>query len=167
MKKILALVVSIMVSVNVAHAQAMSREDIQAWAEQHVDSLASIVWQQMQTSDNPNVRDPDKTREVFRSIGYDGRNVYQFLLGGAVVDNAILDSLIAKAKKEENNRVVILAGHSSAGKSSSIRKFADVKAMTDAAGIVLDEVWTDREALKDTLQYLKDLGFTDQNMILV
>ena len=144
----------------------LSREEIQAWAEQHVDSLASIVWQRM-LSEKSMVRDPDKTREVFRSIGYNGRNVFQFLLGGAVIDNAILDSLIAKAKSEGNNKVVAIAGHSSAGKSSSIKKFDDLQALTNAAGIVLDEVWTDRNALKTTLQDLKEKGFDDQTVILV
>lgn len=144
----------------------MSREDIKAWAEAHVDSLASIVWQNM-LANNSVTRDPDQTREVFRSIGYNGRNVFQYLLGGAVIDNAILDSLITKAKMEGNNKVVIIAGHSSAGKSSSIKKCPEVQELVNDAGIVLDEVWTDRDALKQTLLNLKDSGIVDQSMVLV
>ena len=145
----------------------MSREDVEAWAKAHVDSLAGVVWKAMQAGTTPNTRDPDLTREAFRSIGYDGRNVYTFLLGGAVVDRAVLDSLIVRARAAGNNKVVLMAGHSGAGKSTAVKSIPAVADVISGAGIVLDETWSDRTKLKEMLQLLSNEGFTDQTVILV
>ncbi len=145
----------------------ISREDIEAWAKAHVDSLAGVVWKAMQAGTTPNTRDPDLTREAFRSIGYNGRNVYTYLLGGAVVDRAVLDSLIVRARAAGNNKVVLMAGHSGAGKSTAVKSIPDVADVISSAGIVLDETWSDRNLLKETLQRLRNEGFTDQTIILV
>ncbi len=145
----------------------MSRQDIEAWAKAHVDSLAGVVWKFMQASTTPNTLDPDLTREVFRSIGYDGRNVFTFFLGGNVVDNALLDSLIVRARAAGNNKVVLIAGHSGSGKSTAIRSAATVAEEVSNAGIVLDQIWSNRTDLVNMLNLLRGEGFTDQTVVLV
>lgn len=144
----------------------MTRAEIKAWAQAHVDSLASVAWRRL-LAENSVICDPDETREVFRSIGYNGRNVFQYNSGCDVVNTAVRDSLVAQAKKNGNRKVVVLAGHSCAGKSSSVEKCADVKEMVSNAGIVLDGVWSDRDELKQVLEDLKNEGLDDQSVVLV
>ncbi len=144
-----------------------TREGVEAWAKEHVDSLASVVWKTMQASTTPNTRDPDLTREVFRSVGYNGRNVFTYLLGGGVVDRAVLDSLILKARAAGNHKVVLMAGHSGAGKSTAVKSIPEVASVISDAGIVLDETWNNRTYLVEMLNRLREEGFTDQTVVLV
>ena len=144
-----------------------SIEAAEAWAKENVDSLAGVVWRLMQASTSPNTRDPDFTREVFRSQGYDGRNVPTFLRGGAVVDRALLDSLIQRARAAGNYKVVMMAGNSGAGKSTAVKSFPEVASLISGAGIVLDETWGSRTKLVDMVKLLKEEGFDDLTLILV
>lgn len=144
-----------------------SIEAAEAWAKENVDSLAGVVWRLMQASTTPNTRDPDFTREVFRSQGYDGRNVPTFLRGGAVVDRALLDSLMQRARAVGNYKVVMIAGNSGAGKSTAVKSFPEVASLVSEAGIVLDETWGKRTKLVDMVNLLKEEGFTDLTLILV
>ncbi len=145
----------------------LSSEALLAWTEAHLDSLAGVVWQQMQNSTSPNTRDPDFTREVYRSQGYDGRNVATFLSASSLIDDALLDSLITRAHAKGNNKVVLIAGNSGAGKSTAVKSFPEVLNLVNDAGIVLDETWSNRKRLVKMLNRLSEEGFTDQTVILI
>ena len=142
-------------------------EEARDWAVAHLDSLADVVWEQMQAGTDPNKRDPDATREVFRTIGYNGKNVVNYLSAGALVDSVIMERLIDKAVADGNLTAVLVAGNSGAGKSYGISSNEEVKKIVDEAGVVLDEVFNDKAHLEECLARLKKAGIEDQTIILV
>ncbi len=138
-----------------------------AWANEHADSLVNVVWGWMQNSTTPNTLDPDLTREVFRSQGYDGRNVGTFLAAGRSLNTALTDSLIKRARAAGNNKIVVVAGNSGAGKSTAVKSFPEVKSVVTDAGIVFDALWSNSTKLATLLKNMREQGFTDQTVILV
>lgn len=142
-------------------------EEARDWAAAHLDSLVDVVWEQMQASTEPNKRDPDATREVFRTIGYNGKNVFTYLQAGALVDSVIMDRLIDKALAAGNRTAVFVAGNSGGGKSYSIQSDEEVKKLVNEAGVVLDEVFNDKKNLEKCMARLKEAGIDDQTVILV
>lgn len=154
-------------SVNFSPKYIPTREEARDWAYAHLDSLADVVWNQMQVSNEPNKRDPDQTREVFRTIGYNGKNVFTYLLAGAVVDSVIMDRLIDRALAEGNHSAVFVAGNSGAGKSYSVSANAEVQALVQGAGVVLDEVFDNKEYLEACMARLREAGIDDQTVVLV
>lgn len=142
-------------------------EEALDWAKAHLDSLVDVVWEQMQAGTEPNKRDPDATREVFRTIGYNGKNVVNYLEAGALVDSVIMDRLIDKAVADGNLTAVFVAGNSGGGKSYSIRSNEEVQKLVNEAGVVLDEVFNDKKHLEACMDRLKKAGIEDQTVILV
>ncbi len=142
-------------------------EESYDWAVAHLDSLVDVVWEQMQAGTEPNKRDPDATREVFRTIGYNGKNVVNYLEAGALVDSVIMDRLIDKAVADGNLTAVFVAGNSGSGKSYSIRSNEEVQKLVNEAGVVLDEVFNDKKHLEACMARLKKAGIEDQTIILV
>lgn len=144
-----------------------TREEARDWAYAHLDSLADVVWEKMLAGEESNKRDPDATREVFRTIGYNGKNVFTYLLGGAVVDSVIMERLIDKALAEGNHTAVMVAGNSGAGKSFSIASNPELQKLVSEAGVVLDETFDSKEHLETCMARLKEAGIDDQTVILV
>lgn len=142
-------------------------EEALDWAKAHLDSLVDVVWEDMKAGSAPNTRDPDATREVFRTIGYNGKNVVNYLSAGALVDSVIMERLIDKAVADGNLTAVLVAGNSGAGKSYGISSNEEVKKIVDEAGVVLDEVFNDKAHLEECLARLKKAGIEDQTIILV
>lgn len=193
MKKILMFFVAVVCMSNVANAQTVevykngrlqldvfmadsvnfkplvmpTREEAGEWAKAHLDSLVDVAWNMVVTSEEPNKRDPDATREVFRTIGYNGKNVYTYTLAGEYVDSVILERLIDKAVKEGKLTAVLISGNSGAGKSYSIRENPEVQKLVQNAGVVLDEVFNDRARLVKIIERLKKAGITEQTVVLV
>lgn len=154
-------------SVNFTPKTPPTREEARDWAYAHLDSLVNVVWDEIQASEEPNKRDPDQTREVFRSIGYNGKNVFTYLLAGAVVDSVIMDRLIDRALAEGNHTAVMIAGNSGAGKSYSVRSNPEVQALVKEAGVVLDETFDSKENLEHCMARLQAAGIDDQTVVLV
>lgn len=142
-------------------------EEARDWAVAHLDSLVDVVWEQMQAGTDPNKRDPDATREVFRTIGYNGKNVVNYLQAGALVDSVIMERLIDKAVADGNLTAVFVAGNSGGGKSFSIQSNEEVQKLVNEAGVVLDEVFNDKKHLEACMDRLKKAGIEDQTIILV
>ena len=142
-------------------------DEARDWAYAHLDSLSDVVWEQMQASTEPNKRDPDATREVFRTIGYNGKNVVSYLKAGAAVDSVILERLIDKALAEGNHTAVLVAGNSGGGKSYSIKSNPEMQQLVSEAGVVLDETFNDKANLEACMARLQQAGIDDQTVILV
>lgn len=143
------------------------RDQVTAWTRAHLDSLVDVAWQKLLSSDMPNHRDPDETREVFRKIGYNGRNVFTYTGGGAVVDSVIMERLIDRALADKKHNAVLLVGNSGAGKSYSLRQNHELQKLSTEAGVVLDEVFTDRNAVVATINRLKERGLTDVTLVMI
>lgn len=156
-------------SVNFVAEHPYTREEAELWAIAHLDSLAKVVWDKMQSADgiNTNKRDPDATREVFRSIGYNGKNVYTYTAAGEVVDKAILDSLIAKAVANNNKTAVLLCGSSGSGKSYAVSQNKTVQEKVAKAGLVLDEVFYDVDRIKAIIAQLNTAGISDVSIVMI
>lgn len=132
------------------------------WTYAHMDSLVDVV-----LSTTGNTRNPDDTREVYRSIGYDGRNVPRYGDAEDVLDSVVLCRLIDNAKAKGLKSAVLLSGNSGAGKTSSIKLNPDIYEMVQKAGIVLDETFAKKKKLDAMLARLKSEGFTDITVIQV
>lgn len=154
-------------SINFVDTGGVTEEDAIDWATAHLDSLADVVWNEMQASEEPNKRDPDMTREVFRTIGYNGRNVLIYKEASFMVDSVILDRLIDKALIEGKRSAVLIAGSYGAGKSYSVRANPEVQELVSRAGVVLDESFNYRPYLQYRLARLKEVGIDDQTIVVV
>lgn len=154
-------------SVKFSAMPKLTSEEARDWAEAHLDSLVDVVWEQMQAGTDPNKRDPDATREVFRTIGYNGKNVSTYLQAGALVDSVIMERLIDKAVADGNLTAVFVAGNSGSGKSFSIQSNEEVQKLVNEAGVVLDETFKDKTRYEKYKNRLKKAGIEDLTLILV
>lgn len=141
---------------------ALTGSDAVDWTIAHMDSLVDVV---MATTGN--TRNPDDTREVYRTIGYDGLNVPYYGDAENLLDSVVLCRLIDKAKAKGLKSAVMLSGNSGAGKTSALKQNPQLFDLVKNAGIVLDETFAKKKKFDAMVKRLKQEGFTDITVIQV
>ena len=75
------------------------------WVGEHLDSLADSY-----LAKSGNILDPDIVREELRSIGYNGLNVTDYILGSRQIDSLVLIKLLDRAEVENNKTIFFMDG---------------------------------------------------------
>ena len=124
------------------------------WISEHLDSLAESY-----LSKNGNILDPDIVREELTTIGYNGLNVTDYILGSRQIDSLVLIKLLDRAEKIENKTIYFMMGCTAAGKSTALRHNPEIKAMVDKAGLVYDGAFISIPSFETRLKMVQDRGF--------
>ena len=140
------------------------------YCQEHKRELLMEIFGKMAKDEgrpDPVVNNPDITREVLISIGYDGLNVKGFLESGAYLDSLVVDSLIKKAVANNNRSALLISGSSSAGKSTALKKIPYLKELKKNIGFASDQTFESMTTLAKMIDLLKANGFEDKDITIV
>ena len=124
------------------------------WVGEHLDSLADSY-----LAKSGNILDPDIVREELKSIGYNGLNVTDYILGSRQIDSLVLIRLLDRAEAENNKTIFFMMGSSGAGKSTALRNNPDLKQMVNNVGLVYDGAFISIPSFETRLKMVQDRGF--------
>jgi len=124
------------------------------WIGEHLDSLAESY-----LAKNGNILDPDIVRDELKTIGYNGLNVTDYIMGSRQIDSLVLIKLLDRAEKIQNKTIYFMMGCTAAGKSTALRNNPDMKAMVERAGLVYDGAFISVPSFEIRLKMVQDRGF--------
>jgi len=124
------------------------------WVGEHLDSLADSY-----LAKSGNILDPDIVREELKSIGYNGLNVTDYILGSRQIDSLVLIKLLDRAEVENNKTIFFMMGSTGAGKSTALRNNPDLKAMVNKVGLVYDGAFISIPSFETRLKMVQERGF--------
>lgn len=124
------------------------------WIGEHLDSLAESY-----LAKQGNILDPDIVREELTTIGYNGLNVTDYIMGSRQIDSLVLIKLLDRAEKLENKTIYFMMGSTAAGKSTALRHNPEIKAMVEKAGLVYDGAFISVPSFETRLKMVQDRGF--------
>lgn len=124
------------------------------WIGEHLDSLAESY-----LAKNGNILDPDIVREELKTIGYNGLNVTDYIMGSRQIDSLVLIKLLDRAEQLENKTIYFMMGCTAAGKSTALRHNPEIKAMVEKAGLVYDGAFISVPSFETRLKMVQDRGF--------
>jgi hypothetical protein len=124
------------------------------WISEHLDSLAESY-----LAKHGHILDPDIVREELTTIGYNGLNVTDYIMGSRQIDSLVLIKLLDRAEKLENKTIFFMMGCTAAGKSTALRHNPEIKAMVEKAGLVYDGAFISVPSFETRLKMVQDRGF--------
>ena len=124
------------------------------WISEHLDSLAESY-----LAKHGHILDPDIVREELTTIGYNGLNVTDYIMGSRQIDSLVLIKLLDRAEKLENKTIYFMMGSTAAGKSTALRHNPEIKAMVEKAGLVYDGAFISVPSFETRLKMVQDRGF--------
>lgn len=124
------------------------------WIGEHLDSLAESY-----LAKNGNILDPDIVRDELKTIGYNGLNVTDYIMGSRQIDSLVLIKLLDRAEIAGNKTIYFMMGSTAAGKSTALRNNPDMKAMVERAGLVYDGAFISVPSFETRLKMVQDRGF--------
>ena len=124
------------------------------WIGEHLDSLADSY-----LAKNGNILDPDIIREELKTIGYNGLNVTDYIMGSRQIDSLVLIRLLDHAETEGNKTIFFMMGSTAAGKSTALRNNPELKAMVEKAGLVYDGAFISIPSFESRLKMVQERGF--------
>ena len=124
------------------------------WIGEHLDSLAESY-----LAKQGHILDPDIVREELTTIGYNGLNVTDYIMGSRQIDSLVLIKLLDRAEKLENKTIYFMMGCTAAGKSTALRHNPEIKAMVEKAGLVYDGAFISVPSFETRLKMVQDRGF--------
>jgi len=124
------------------------------WIGEHLDSLAESY-----LAKNGNILDPDIVRDELKTIGYNGLNVTDYIMGSRQIDSLVLIKLLDRAERIQNKTIYFMMGCTAAGKSTALRNNPDMKAMVEQAGLVYDGAFISIPSFETRLKMVQDRGF--------
>ena len=124
------------------------------WISEHLDSLAESY-----LAKQGHILDPDIVREELKTIGYNGLNVTDYIMGSRQIDSLVLIKLLDRAEKLENKTIYFMMGCTAAGKSTALRHNPEIKAMVEKAGLVYDGAFISVPSFETRLKMVQDRGF--------
>ena len=124
------------------------------WIGEHLDSLAESY-----LAKQGHILDPDIVREELTTIGYNGLNVTDYIMGSRQIDSLVLIKLLDRAEKLENKTIYFMMGSTAAGKSTALRHNPEIKAMVEKAGLVYDGAFISVPSFETRLKMVQDRGF--------
>lgn len=124
------------------------------WIGEHLDSLAESY-----LAKNGNILDPDIVRDELKTIGYNGLNVTDYIMGSRQIDSLVLIKLLDRAEIAGNKTIYFMMGCTAAGKSTALRNNPDMKAMVERAGLVYDGAFISVPSFETRLKMVQDRGF--------
>ena len=124
------------------------------WIGEHLDSLAESY-----LAKNANILDPDIVRDELKTIGYNGLNVIDYIMGSRQIDSLVLIKLLDRAEKIQNKTIFFMMGCTAAGKSTALRNNPDMKSMVERAGLVYDGAFISIPSFETRLKMVQDRGF--------
>lgn len=124
------------------------------WIGEHLDSLAESY-----IAKNGNILDPDIVRDELKTIGYNGLNVTDYIMGSRQIDSLVLIKLLDRAEIAGNKTIYFMMGCTAAGKSTALRNNPDMKAMVERAGLVYDGAFISVPSFETRLKMVQDRGF--------
>lgn len=124
------------------------------WIGEHLDSLAESY-----LAKNGNILDPDIVRDELKTIGYNGLNVTDYIMGSRQIDSLVLIKLLDRAEIAGNKTIYFMMGCTAAGKSTALRNNPDMKAMIERAGLVYDGAFISVPSFETRLKMVQDRGF--------
>jgi len=124
------------------------------WIGEHLDSLAESY-----LAKNGNILDPDIVRDELKSIGYNGLNVTDYIMGSRQIDSLVLIKLLNRAEAENNKTIFFMMGPTAAGKSTALRNNPELKAMVSKAGLVYDGAFISVPSFETRLKMVQERGF--------
>ena len=124
------------------------------WISERLDSLAESY-----LTKNGNILDPDIVRDELKTIGYNGLNVIDYIMGSRQIDSLVLIKLLDRAEKIQNKTIYFMMGCTAAGKSTALRNNPDMKAMVERAGLVYDGAFISIPSFETRLKMVQDRGF--------
>ena len=124
------------------------------WISEHLDSLAESY-----LAKHGHILDPDIVREELKTIGYNGLNVTDYIMGSRQIDSLVLIKLLDRAEKLENKTIFFMMGCTAAGKSTALRHNPEIKAMVEKAGLVYDGAFVSVPSFETRLKMVQDRGF--------
>ena len=106
----------------------------------------------------------DKLRSFFEPVGYDGTNSAAFQEPSSALAKILEDRVLDKGKSEGKNEVLIMAGGSGSGKTSTLNQFGSDK---EAFGAVMDSNLSSVSSAESKINKVLDRGMVaDVNYIL-
>ena len=124
------------------------------WIGEHLDSLADSY-----LAKNGNILDPDIVRDELKTIGYNGLNVTDYIMGSRQIDSLVLIKLLNRAEAEGNKTIFFMMGSTAAGKSTALRNNPELKAMVEKAGLVYDGAFISVSSFETRLKMVQERGF--------
>jgi len=124
------------------------------WIGEHLDSLADSY-----LAKNGNILDPDIVREELKTIGYNGLNVTDYIMGSRQIDSLVLIRLLDRAESKGNKTIFFMMGSTAAGKSTALRNNPELKAMVEKAGLVYDGAFISVPSFETRLKMVQERGF--------
>ena len=124
------------------------------WIRERLDSLAESY-----LAKHGHILDPDIVREELTTIGYNGLNVTDYIMGSRQIDSLVLIKLLDRAEKMENKTIYFMMGCTAAGKSTALRHNPEIKAMVEKAGLVYDGAFISVPSFETRLKMVQDRGF--------
>ena len=124
------------------------------WIRERLDSLAESY-----LAKHGHILDPDIVREELKTIGYNGLNVTDYIMGSRQIDSLVLIKLLDRAEKMENKTIYFMMGCTAAGKSTALRHNPEIKAMVEKAGLVYDGAFISVPSFETRLKMVQDRGF--------
>lgn len=124
------------------------------WISEHLDSLAESY-----LAKHGHILDPDIVREELKTIGYNGLNVTDYIMGSRQIDSLVLIKLLNRAEQLENKTIYFMMGCTAAGESTALRHNPEIKAMVEKAGLVYDGAFISVPSFETRLKMVQDRGF--------
>lgn len=124
------------------------------WIGEHLDSLAESY-----LAKQGHILDPDIVRDELKTIGYNGLNVTDYIMGSRQIDSLVLIKLLDRAEKLENKTIYFMMGCTAAGKSTALRHNPEIKAMVEKAGLVYDGAFISVPSFETRLKMVQNRGF--------
>jgi hypothetical protein len=111
-----------------------------------------------------NTIDPDAIREVYKPLGYTGKNVPAFRKAEKLLTETIFEKMIDKAVAEGKTSMTFLTGVPGSGKSSSLRN--NNMDLSDQ-GIVYDAAFNGSDKLIEYIKKVQDRGLKNVTVLAV
>ena len=111
-----------------------------------------------------NTIDPDAIREVYKPLGYTGKNVPAFRKAEKLLTETIFEKMIDKAVAEGKTSMTFLTGIPGSGKSSSLRN--NNMDLSDQ-GIVYDAAFNGSDKLIKYIKKVQDRGLKNVTVLAV
>ena len=111
-----------------------------------------------------NTIDPDAIREVYKPLGYTGKNVPAFRKAEKLLTETIFEKMIDKAVAEGKTSMTFLTGVPGSGKSSSLRN--NNMDLSDQ-GIVYDAAFNGSDKLIKYIKKVQDRGLKNVTVLAV
>ncbi|HBJ76865.1 MAG TPA: hypothetical protein DDY68_03345 [Porphyromonadaceae bacterium] len=148
------------------------------WAKLHKDSLLNVITNRLQNdkddkgnfkykTTNGYINNPDITREVFISIGYDGLNVAGYLSAGAFLDSCVVTWILNNGTSTTPKKALLVSGNSSSGKSTCLKNTPELKGLKADAHFVSDQTFENISTLRNMIDTLKNRGFEYSDITIV